>query len=312
MADISAGGVPIGPDGIPRVVITAPAGEGNGNTNSQLLTNAPNGASATNNQGWANLPTTGKGSLAKNPNYWVALRTSVNTASGTSPIAIVGNTPETFSIALENEWESLVSSLFGQSSGIAGGALKFAGFAYLPQIFTTQIWKGTSPLEFSIPFQFNAHTDALKEVVQPIRDLIRISSPYRTDNTENTTNAINSIGSFLFSGTPGSVDSSSLVNNINAKLFNPGTAGGVLHAPGPTFQETFEGKGQSAIELIVGQAMYFPSVVIRSLTIEWDARYTPEGYPIAALATVGVRTAYTLDRSQYLAAIFPNAQTAGS
>lgn len=232
-------------------------------------------------------------SLSSNPNYLVMLFDHSGVTSGggdgRSRNVVIGNCPEQVSIKIVSEWESILSTIMGVANAtlsgslfgkVAGGFLGLTASVYgaapIPQSATTQIWRGTGPLDFEIPFHFDAYSDAYSEVVDPIKTLVKLISPYR-----------DSFGS------------------SNSTTPNPD--GIVLHSPGPTLREVWTSGGvpPSQITFVLGNSMILPSVVLTSLTVQWDARYSTEGYPMSAVANVGLRTHITYAREDYNRGIFP-------
>lgn len=261
---------------------------------------------AANSPNWFNFDTANKGSLAENHNYLVGLRTE-SAGFGQGPVTIVANCPEQFGIRLTNEWESMISTFLGSSNAIAGGIQKGVGMAVLPQFLTAQVWRGTTPLEFNIPMSFNARDSALNDVVRPIRDLIRLASPYRMTNAQwAAASGVNSAVGLIVNAVANPT-ATALAVAATAATRNNYFENQILHSPGPTFWEYVDKQHQHNIQLIIGRAIFLESVVITSLDVEWDSRYTPEGYPISASANVGIKTHYTLDRNDLLQRIFPQA-----
>lgn len=135
-----------------------------------------------------------------NPNYILRLR---GTDEQNNPIGVNGNgiyasLPEQFGLSLFSHWTSLLanpslSSALGSMDGIHGsglgsalskyahnlahGARAYNGMTDLTPALTTQIWQDTSPVEFSLPFVFNAVYDPEVEVMGPLYELAKLSSP---------------------------------------------------------------------------------------------------------------------------------------
>ncbi len=249
------------------------------------------------------VPSAISGNVVYNPNYRVTLVQQAG-ENNNPKIIVVANCPESIGIRIQSEWESMASTVMGLLPNVAQAAagltLNVGGIAILPQFLTAQLWRGTSPLEFEIPLYFNAYNDALVDVVTPVRDLIRMISPYRTATTlasilGTTANAAINTGGNL-------AGASGFISAITSDNF-------ILHAPGPTPKEFMSGSTANQISLWIGRALFLPSVVLTSLQIEWNSRYTTAGYPISAVCNVGIRSHFTYARDDYLAFVFPQANT---
>lgn len=55
--------------------------------------------------------------------------------------------------------------------------LRLFGMSVVNQAMTAQVWQGTSEIQFSLPLILHAETDGYRDVVKPIKDLLRLSSP---------------------------------------------------------------------------------------------------------------------------------------
>lgn len=104
-------------------------------------------------------------------------------------IAICAALPEHFSFHVSADWQpllnnpsltSILSNLIKDAT-VAGEISKKAfGVADYSAAATAQVWNSTSPLEFNIPFVFNAVNSATDEVMAPIKALMKLVSPSLT------------------------------------------------------------------------------------------------------------------------------------
>lgn len=91
---------------------------------------------------------------------------------------VIARLSSSFKLGVRSEWDSL-------SSGLSGGLAKAAdltlgaayGYSLKTQILTAQYWTGNAPIEFTIPLQFKALNDAKKEVVLPLKTLMKAALP---------------------------------------------------------------------------------------------------------------------------------------
>ena len=201
---------------------------------------------------------------------------------GSQNIDVLASIPEEFSLSISNEWEAMMSNgeipIPGEGGGgfigsFLTGAKHLArahGVARSMQGFTSGVWGGTSPLEFELPLLFNAKKDATTDVVEPIKDLIRLASPYGVH-----------------------------LNATQNDLFDR-----VIHAPGPTPFDTLTNSQVNNISLYIGRFIHLPSVVITSIQADFPNRFTAEGQPVEANVNVGLKTHYTYLREDYESHIF--------
>jgi hypothetical protein len=123
-----------------------------------------------------------------NPNYAVHL---YGTDENGTTVDILAAMPEQFGIHLTSDWHSLLNQasigglLSGSLTGTAAAAIgsvgsvlkSFVGQTDIAPALTHQVWTSTSPLNFSIPFQFNAISSARKDVMDNIEALLLLESP---------------------------------------------------------------------------------------------------------------------------------------
>ena len=196
--------------------------------------------------------------MARSELYRVKIR------SRTLDAPIRGWLPEEFSFGVESEWEPLFPSAVGGGGGFLGNLNLLAtatGNTLKTASQTSQAWAGSSPVEFSLPIDFVAVSDANKEVVTPIKNLMSLALP----------------------GT------------------HQDRGGLLLDPPGPIFAETIpidEFRSISSfrgdkITLKIGKFIMFTNVIISSVSANWMGKLSPEGEPMQAQAEVTIRT-YTM------------------
>jgi hypothetical protein len=84
--------------------------------------------------------------------------------------------PDTFSFDVGSQYEAPFAQGFGGGTNISA-MLRLGGLSLTNQAMTAQVWQGTSDVRFTIPFIFQADTDAIQDVVKPIKDLMRLALP---------------------------------------------------------------------------------------------------------------------------------------
>jgi hypothetical protein len=84
--------------------------------------------------------------------------------------------PDEYAIGLTENWNFIVGG--GAPSIINLGVPLFnQGARPTNQYLTAQIWSGSSPLRFSLPLRFVARRDAVTEVIEPIKTLMKAALP---------------------------------------------------------------------------------------------------------------------------------------
>jgi hypothetical protein len=122
-----------------------------------------------------------------NTNYAMHLK---GTDENGTRISIFAFMPEQFGLHIQADWHSLLNqasiggNVSGASPGFGGIISSIAGIAkgsigqtdIIPAL-THQVWTSTSPLQFSIPFQFNAIANSRNDVMDNLETLFSLVSP---------------------------------------------------------------------------------------------------------------------------------------
>jgi len=177
-------------------------------------------------------------------------------------ISIRASLPETFEFMSDSDYDTPFSSGIISNARLKLITRLTTGSAGATQNMSMQVWQGTNPINLSFPLVFTAESDTDKDVITPIKQL--------------------------------------------TKLTMPSSVGGVLFSPGPRFKkkDTLDKNAAlldilsyveltNLISLQIGNFMYFPSVVITSVSQQYDVRLDGRGRPIKATVSVGFRTFFT-------------------
>lgn len=216
--------------------------------------------------------------VTTNPNYRVIIQKGGSaiqpTANiGDSPNMVQANAQAKLGIRVDNRWVNILEALgfSGDNAGLLGGLAGstfntlqiFTGNNFLPNIATTHVWRGSNGIELQLSLRFDAYDDPDKDVIQPIKKLIRMFMPTRGDASEGMINGV-------LANAVGSVD----------QWF--------MHPPGPTPYEYIRGgAAEHLIQIALGKVMVIDNLIPTSLEWEFEQRYTEQGFPIAANVTVG-------------------------
>ena len=183
--------------------------------------------------------------------------------------------PEEFSFSVESEWEPLFpSGGIPGLTGIVGTAISSGGYTTKTINATSQAWSGSSPIEFSLPIDFVAVRDAQKEVVTPVKNLMKLALPGELD-------AFDEFG----------------IGNV------------FLDPPGPVITDAYSayrdrvGTRGDNIALRIGNFIIFKDVIITNVSANWVGKLSPEGLPMQAQAEVTIRT-YTMISKEQLEEAF--------
>lgn len=96
-------------------------------------------------------------------------------------IYIEGDVPEEIMFDVSAEYSAPFSE------GLIGGeklntGMRMLGMSLTNQAMTAQVWQGSTSVRFSIPLIFQAELNPLKDVVTPLRDLLRLTMPIEDED----------------------------------------------------------------------------------------------------------------------------------
>lgn len=203
-----------------------------------------------------------------NPAYMVELKTTQLDETNANYLDIIGYLPESLSFNLTASWNNLLkdtlsdrfsgSGLLSKGISIAQTLTSLAGMktAY-SQISSWPTWEGTEPVEFTIPFRFDAVRDTKADVVTPWVNLLKLVCPVREDATKSVFRA------------PGP-----------QLTLDPGTN-----------QLVFD--QDRVLTLKIGNFIYIKGVIVTSISNTLYSKFDINGNPIQAQADVTLRTVFS-------------------
>lgn len=197
-----------------------------------------------------------------NPAYLCTLRTT-QIANTRSPnyMNIQGFLPEQLSFQLTANWDSLLKNFLGsgQGNGVIGA---FQNIMHLlgtrtayTQISSFPTWTGTEPLEFSIPFRFDAVSNTEDDVVKPWVSLMKVVCP--------------------------TSESSGLLKAPGPQIIWD------EYQKRPTFNE------ERVLSLKIGNFIYIRGVIVTGVSNTLYSKFDENGMPIAAQCDVSLRTTWS-------------------
>jgi hypothetical protein len=104
---------------------------------------------------------------------------------------LVAMLSEGFSISVGSEWKSLFGGAIGNDIGakfidILDNVAQISGASIRQPYFGRKYWAGTTPLSFSLSFQFVAFSNAKEEVYDPMISLMSLLYPRISDEGKST------------------------------------------------------------------------------------------------------------------------------
>lgn len=92
-------------------------------------------------------------------------------------IQVTGWLPEEVTFDVSAQYEAPYAQGLNQALPILGQVARALGVSLVTQAMTSQVWQGSTEINFQIPFVFQAETDAYNDVIKPIKDLLRLTMP---------------------------------------------------------------------------------------------------------------------------------------
>lgn len=240
--------------------------------------------------------------------YVVAAEAQYNGQTG---LIIEAWLPETLSTDITATYESpLAQGLNGAMPGL-GAVARFMGVNLTTQALTTQVWQGGGHIHFSIPFIFQAETDATMEVIEPLKQLFSLTLPQdiggggglltapgpHIDATKMPAGAVNAtVGTLSDAG-------SVVMSTLKGQFAQAQQKAQALLAP---VSKALVNSVKNNISLHIGQFMYFPSVIIKDVSPTFDVILATDKNPMRVSVNVNFETFY-IPTNQDLDAMFPAA-----
>jgi len=177
-------------------------------------------------------------------------------------VCVVGLIGPGTSRSLQANWNSPFeqSNLGGMFEKTGGLIQAVSEKTSITTLSSTQIWEGNKPHTFNLTLSFYAISNALKEVMYPLRELERMMGP-----------------DILVGETPASDSTAEQIWNM-MKSAKPG------------------GRIPLPVILNIGRRMLIPNCVIESMSVPLDKERTKEGYLVRADATLSISTKVMLNK----------------
>jgi hypothetical protein len=151
--------------------------------------------------------------------------------------------------------------------------------ALVTRFTSRRIWRGTSPIEMNLTFNFQAIDDPYNEVVLPAQVLMQMCLPGEGERFANTIPLLTPPGPSPYKiggGNEEVID----YNRVNANKSSKDNIQSGLK---------YLGKGDE-IDIKIGNFMHYKSVIIKDVQPVFDTRMHKSGYPIGAEVNIVFET----------------------
>lgn len=171
---------------------------------------------------------------------------------GGTPNAIKAWAPEELNFSVESTWDAPFE---GAASAVSTAAAAF-GFSVVAKANSTQVWKGTSPMQLTIPLRFYAESKetAANDLTLPVMNLMKIASP---DLKQGAT----------FLTPPGPI-----IPDVKNVLAKAGISKG------------------DRITIEIGEFLRFPNVIVSAANVVVPLRMTADSVPLTTTVELTFRT----------------------
>lgn len=240
----------------------------------------------------ATLPSNAISSNNFNTNYMASISGSDETGSR---VDIRASLPENFSLSISAEWEPLLNPANLPNGAGGAGQLGRAfnllsNTQFMNQALTQMIWLSTTPVEFNMPFLFDAISDAQKEVLDPVKKLMKLILPTQDGVTLKVPGpgiggVIDTLGQTL--GGEGSVLErlGSAINSLG------GGSNTILTLPQVSAEDSSR---RYSLALQIGRNLKFDDIIVKSVNPQFESMFTRDGHPIAVQVDVTFTTSKML------------------
>ena len=229
--------------------------------------------------------------------------------------------PETIGMDVSASYDApLAQGLLGSLPAI-GSLAKFVGLALTTQAFTIQVWQGGTYIDFTFPLIFQAENNSARDVMKPIKDLLKLTMPKdpyngglleapgpRLSLDRLASNGLENVTNIAGAGISTLWDTGKQVATGNLGQALIGIKSKAAAVAQPTSSAIWNAV-ENNISLYVGKFLYLPAVVVTDVSPTFDVQIGPDNNPMKATVNVTFRTFYTLTDKD-IEVIFPAATEA--
>ena len=203
---------------------------------------------------------------------------------------VIAKLQEQFTMAVDSKWMSFTEGMEASPIGrILGAVTAMGGLSVQTALCSRRMWISTTPIIITLNMLFMAETNAEAEVMQQVRNLQKMALP--------------GSGSFGLLTPPGPSPFTDLESSLGGSKIGSviGATGKIAVGAVQAFRNSLGVKGgdEDRISIDIGTALRFDNVIIKSVSVTFDARMSAgatwvdsigRGKPIAAKAEVVFET----------------------
>lgn len=192
-------------------------------------------------------------------------------------VSVVAALQEKTSFKIGSVWDTFVP-IGGALEATNASTQLAAGTTVLSKFSSRRIWKGTSPLELQLRFNFQSINDTYSNVIAPCKALMQMVSPGTMDVSVGKTTV-------PLLTPPGP---SPFALSENKKLSGDGKSGS------PTLKGLDAG---DIISINIGRHFFFPKVILKNVLPSFDNKMDVNGWPISAEVEIIFETYEVITKS---------------
>lgn len=204
----------------------------------------------------------------------------VRISSIRSLATVVAPMQEDIMLRVESRWAPFIPTSI-LSAANAGVQVVTAGHkSLITKASTRRIWQGSSPMVLSLKLKFEAVSDPIREVMEPVRILGSIALPAENNTVSNNASFQAFVNKLPFLGPPGP----SPFKITGLLETNKGTKQNDI----ATALDSLQGGDRIMIEF--GQCLTFYNVIVREVSPAIPLKFDPDGNFISAVVNVVFET----------------------
>lgn len=204
----------------------------------------------------------------------------ISTASG--KVVFKAWMPESIGFSLTNTWvdsfaQSLQEKLNSGVGQVAAAGLN-ASLGYTPrsQALSALLWQGNASTEFQLPCKIYASASIFDEIITPLKNLIAVSLPTRTEGGSDAVLQ--------------QVKNMSTFSDVGGAIAEVAKAPRWFRAPSTPMGRS---KGEQRLDLYIGHFMCIKDVVIQDIQFTMPNRLHKSGAPVSCEVTITALTGET-------------------
>lgn len=195
----------------------------------------------------------------------------VTVTTGGKEIA-TGWTPASIRFGVQSRWSTPLESIVSDPLVFAAASV-FDTSPYFDWM-ALAVWMGSEPIQMTIPLEFVAETDAQAEVIEPIKNLLKLALPTK-DKGFLIPPGPRPLGEIKV---PASIPGSESISKALKSMFNS-TSGEI-------------------IRINIGNVISFGRIVVLATDVELSNIVDPDGVPMFGTVNLTFRTFDAMDKAE--------------